>query len=80
MDRAIMKFVHQYCVREEGAPCLVSEVFQAFQAYFPEEDLRAWQFSKTLCRMFPEVKRVCSSSARKYSGLRLAETDHGNPS
>lgn len=80
MDRAIMEFVHKYCVREEGASCWVSEVFQAFQAHFPEENLRDSQFSKALLRLFPEVKKVRSSSGRKYNGLRLAETDYGNPS
>ena len=72
-ERIIKNFVRDCCLLEEGASCFVGSVFEAFRSYCPEANMNAAQFSKSLCRLYPEIARERTSSTRKYSGLRLAD-------
>lgn len=79
-EQMVADFIQECCLLEEGASCSVSEVFQAFQNYFIEAEMDVGQFSKILCRIYPQIGRKRSSNVRKLYGLRLMDANPENPS
>lgn len=79
-ERSVQEFIEEHFVLEEGASCLVSEVFRMFKAYYPEVKIGAPQFSKLLYRLYPQVRPDRSKEARKYSGLRPMDFTSEDPS
>lgn len=79
-EQMVADFIQACCLLEEGASCSVSDAFQAFQNYSLEVEMGVEQFSKILCRIYPQIERRRSSNTRKFYGLRLADTTLENPS
>lgn len=73
-EQDIIEFVRNCCVLDENASCPVNEMFQAFQDYYPECRMDRTQFSKYLYRLYPQVTKGRSKTARKYCGLRLIDS------
>lgn len=70
----IREFIKENFILEEGASCVVNEVFRMFRTHYPEVEICVEQFSKVLRRIYPEIKKDRVNCARKFIGLRLADS------